>query len=209
MSTTAMIDLVIPAPLAPLELTLASDVRFSDAAFAELCRANPDLRLERSREGAITIMPPTGGETSRRNAILITAIGRWSDADGSGVVFDSSGGFKLPNGAIRAPDVSWVLRPRLTALSPRQKSRFLPLCPDFVVELCSPTDRLADVMAKLDEYIAAGARLGWLIEPESRTVYIYRPGIEPERLDSPAELSGAPELAGLVVVLAEVWEPGI
>jgi Uma2 family endonuclease len=209
MPRSTAIDLVIPTPLAPLELSLSAGARLSDEAFTEVSRANPDLRLERTSEGAIVVIPPAGGETSRRNLLLAVAVARWAESDGTGVVFDSSGGFRLPNGAIRSPDVAWVQRAHLAAVPQSEKALLLPLCPDFAVELCSPTDRLDDVERKMDEYIANGARLGWLIEPATRSVFVYRPGRSPEVLHSPKTLSGNPDLSGLTVSLTEIWEPDL
>ena len=177
--------------------------------FFDFCQLNQDLRFERTAEGDILIMPPTGGLTSARNSRLVQQLVQWADRDGTGVVFDSSGGFNLPNGATRAPDVAWVRRSRLAALSAAQKERFLPLCPDFVIELCSPSEPLKGAQAKMDEYLANGARLGWLIDPQTRQVYVYRPRTAVECLDNPKSLSAEPTLPGLTVDLALIWNPGL
>ena len=132
----------------------------------------------------------------------------WARADGTGVTFDSSTGFELPNGATRSPDVAWVRRTRLSTLTAEQKERFLPLCPDFVIELLSPSDSLSLTQEKMDEYVATGTELGWLIDPAQRRVHVYRPGVAIEHLDRPSALHGDPILAGLVLDLAPVWEPG-
>src|ERR671932_2756854 len=153
-------------------------------------------------------MPPTVGETGNRNAILTTFLTTWALRDGTGAAFDSSTGFNLPNGATRAPDAAWVRRERLAALTAEQKKRFLPLCPDFVVELRSPSDRLAVIQDKMKEYMDNGARLGWLIDVPNREVYVYRPGTEAERVDEASELSGEPELPGFVLDLRAIWEAG-
>jgi len=202
-----MIETIIPRTVTPVRWQLTADPDLSDEEFSEICRANPDLRVERSAKGAIIIMSPAGAESSRRNLKLGRIVDAWAERDGSGFVFDSSGGFTLPNGAIRSPDVSWVRRTRWAALTPPQKAGFPPLCPDFVVELRSPTDRLRTVQLKMEEYMASGAVLGWLIDPQARTVHVYRPDRPVERLEGPAEIRGDPELPGLVVDLATVWEP--
>ena len=137
--------------------------------FFEFCQANKELRIERTAQGDCEIMALTGGETSWRNSGLIAQLYNWAESDGSGVVFDSSGGFIFPNGAIRSPDVSWVKKIRLAALTSEQKQRFLPLCPDFVIELRSPSDSLKALQDKMQEYIESGASLGWLIDPEANT----------------------------------------
>ena len=127
--------------------------------------------------------------------------------DGTGVVSDSSGGFILPNGAVRSPDVAWILRSRVEQIPAQQRTRFLPACPDFVLELRSPADRLSTLQAKLREYIANGARLGWLIDPDTKKVHVYRPDRPVEILDNPQTLSGDPELPGFVLDLVPVWQP--
>ena len=138
-------------------------IQLDDDQLYELCRLNRELRIERTAEGGLIVMPPVGGRTSSRNADLVTQLRNWARRDGTGVTFDSSGGFTLPNGAMRAPDAAWVERSRLRELASEQKERFLPLCPDFVIELRSPSDRLPGVEEKMREYMGSGARLGWLV----------------------------------------------
>jgi Uma2 family endonuclease len=176
-----------------------------DDELLELCRANRDLRIERTSDGELIIMPPTGGETSRRNAALLRQLGNWNERDGSGIVFDSSGGFSLPNGAMRAPDAAWVRRERWAALTGEQRRKFPPLCPDFVIELRSPSDSLDEQREKMSEYIECGAELGWLIDPEQRKVWVYRSDGSITELDDPTEISADPILPGFVVRLAELW----
>ncbi len=196
------------APAAsPLNLRLGSALRLSDEELFELCRLNRELRIERTAAGDLEIMAPAGSESSHRNAQLTAALVAWAKRDGRGVIFDSSGGFLLPNGALRSPDAAWVLRSRLTGLAPERRSSFLALCPDFVAELRSPTDDPSHIEAKLREYLACGARLGWLIDPEARRVQVYRPGRPIEVLANPAALSGDPELPGLELDLGPIWEP--
>jgi len=174
----------------------------------EFCQINRDWRIERTAEGDLEIMVPTGGETSNRNFRISVQLGIWTDRDGTGVAFDSNGGFILPNGAMRSPDASWVRRERLANLTAEQKQKFLPLCPDFVIELRSPSDPLAPVEAKMHEYVENGARLGWLLDPEERKVHVYKPGEPVEILSNPDELSGGPVLPGFVLELKPIWEPG-
>jgi Uma2 family endonuclease len=183
--------------------------RMSADEFFELCQLNRDLRLERTKEGDLVIMPPVGGQGGRRNFVLTGQFSAWVEADGTGIGFDSSTGFTLPNGACRSPDLAWVRRARWEGLSENERERFPPLCPDFVVELRSRTDRLETLHAKMEEYLANGAQLGWLIDPLSRTVWVYRPGVPVERLDDPATVSGGPLLPGFVLDTARIWDSAL
>jgi Uma2 family endonuclease len=149
-------------------------------------------------------MPPTGSETGRRNIKITAQLENWSSQNNLGVAFDSSTGFKLPNGADRSPDASWVKKERWEALTPEQQARFAPLCPDFVVELCSPSDSIEKVRAKMREYIENGARLGWMLERKNQQVEIYRPNQEVEILQSPTTLSGEDVLPGFVLNLKDI-----
>lgn len=187
----------------PLRLRMA--VPIGDDELFELCEVNRDLRIERTADGEILIMPPTGGETGRRNAALTVQLGRWCELDGSGVSFDSSTGFILPSGAERSPDAAWVTLARWRALSAEARAKFPPICPDFVMELRSRSDDLARLLAKMEEYRASGARLGWLIDPVERRVHVYRPHAEVETLDAPVTLAGDPELRGFVLNLSRIW----
>jgi Uma2 family endonuclease len=196
---------VVALPRIDLPLRIRPVVPVSDDNLWELSRANPDLRIERTAQGEIIVMPPTGGRTGRRNAELVVAIGAWAASDGSGVVFDSSTGFRLPNGAERSPDAAWVRKARWDALSEIEQERFPPLCPDFVVELRSHSDDLDELHTKLREHIDNGAQLGWLIDPVSKTVWVYRPDGEPVILKEPETLSGQPVLPGLLVALSRIW----
>lgn len=185
----------------PLLVPLHSGLRVSMRDFNKLCQANPDLRLERTARGELVVMPPAGTESGGRNANLTAQLWFWAQADGTGVVFDSSTGFTLPNGALRSPDASWLAKDRWNELSAQEKKKFAHVCPDFLVELRSPSDPLRDIRLKMEEYVGQGARLGWLIDPESRTVEIYRPDRPVERLKSPATLSGEDVLPGFVLDL--------
>lgn len=182
-------------------LKLDAVMQLSDAQFDRLCAQNPELRLERTAAGALVIMPPTGGETGKRNSDLNLELGLWNRQTQLGVVFDSSTGFKLPNGANRSPDAAWIPQARWQALSPEQRRRFLPLCPDFLIELLSPTDDWDEGMQKMQEYQENGNRLGWLIDPQAQQVAIYRLGQSPEILQKPETLSGEDILPEFVLDL--------
>jgi len=198
-----------PGERQPFIVHVPRTVKLSRKQFWEFCQANRDWRCERTSEGDIVIMPPTGGESGAQNLELERQVGNWARVDGSGVAFDSSTGFDLPNGATRSADVAWVRRAQLAGLTRHQKRGFLPLCPDFVIELKSPTDALAPLQDKLREYIANGARLGWLIDPDARAVYVHRPDSPVEHLDNPATLSGDPVLPGFVFDCSALWEAGL
>ena len=190
----------------PISLTLEPLVHLSDEAFLDLCQANPVLRLERSATGEVEVMSPSGTRSGSRDLKLAHQVERWNEHSRLGVTFGSSAGFRLPNSAIRSPDVSWVKKSRWEALTVDQQEGFAPLCPDFVVEIASPSDTREALQAKLREYISEGARLGWLVDPFAREVEIYRPGCKIEVLNQPATLSGEDVLPGLVVDLSEVLD---
>lgn len=179
--------------------------RLSEDEFYEFCLHNRELRIELTRDGDLIIMPPTGGETGRRNALLTAQLVNWSCLDASGLAFDSSTGFRLPNGAKRSPDSAWVSRERWEALSASQRAKFPPLAPDFVVEIHSTLDPLRDLQAKMAEYVENGVRLGWLLDPASRTVWVYRPDADPLELHAAEELEGGDVLPGFVLKLAPLW----
>ncbi|MGH9799799.1 MAG: Uma2 family endonuclease [Blastocatellia bacterium] len=170
--------------------------KIADEKFFEFCRNNPKLRLEMSKEGDIIIMPPTGGETSGYNFDLVIDFGSWARRDGTGKGFESNALFVLPSGAKRMPDMSWIKLERWNKLTAEQKKSFPPICPDFVVELRSPSDSVGDLKDKMEEYIENGAQLGWLIDPIQKKVFVYRPNVEMEELDNPASISGDPLLKG-------------
>ena len=183
----------------------AKSLHLTDKQFFGLCRDNPDLRIELTAKKELIIMPPTGSRTGWRNSKLNQRLANWAEENSTGLTFDSSTGFSLPNGAKRSPDVSWVRRDRWEALSGPDQEVFAPICPDFVAELRSPTDNLLTLQDKLLEYIDNGARLGWLIDPGTRRVYIYRPEEPVEQLEDPATVSGAPVLPGFALSLPEIW----
>ena len=197
----AVVDMCLPYRLVldfrAIEMTGDQFVRF--------CADNRDLRFELTAEKELIVMPPANPDTGWRNGLLTARLVIWSQQDGSGLSFDSSTGFTFPNGAVRSPDSSWVSRERWEALSRDEKRRFSQLVPDFVLEIRSPSDRLPDLQAKMAEYIDNGVRLGWLIDCDARTVEVYRPGQEVERLDQPDAVSGGPVLPGFELNLVEIW----
>jgi Uma2 family endonuclease len=188
-----------------LTLNLNPIIKLTDDQFFQLCQENENIRLERTAKGELIIMSPAGGETSNSNAGLTAQIWIWNQQNKLGKVFDSSGGFKLPNSANRAPDACWVKLERWNALTPEQQKKFPPICPDFVVELMSPSDSLKETQDKMKEYRDNGARLGWLINRKSRQVEIYRPNQEVEVLQSPTTVSGEDVLPGFILHLESIW----
>jgi len=192
-----------PTIYLPPRLELKIDL--TDEQFWQLCCDNDDLRFETTATGELIIMSPTGSITSDRNSDLNFQLRAWNRQNNLGKVFDSNGGFVLPNGAKLAPDSSWVKMDRWDALTPEEQNRFAPLCPDFVVELMSPSDTLPQTREKMEEYIENGAQLGWLINRTKRQVEIYRPNREVEILDNPQTVSGENILPGFVLDLATIW----
>ena len=188
-----------------LTVNLESVIDMTDEQFFQLCQNNRELRFERNANGELIIMSPAGGETGNRNGRLNQQLFNWTDADSTGIAFDSSTGFKLPNGADRSPDASWIKLERWDALTDEEKRKFPPICPDFVIELLSPSDSLKTTQEKMKEYIDNGVRLGILINRKSRQVEIYRPGKEVEVLDSPTTVSGEEVLKGFVLNLGMIW----
>ncbi|MEC4985318.1 MAG: Uma2 family endonuclease [Oscillatoria sp. PMC 1068.18] len=189
-----------------LELPQDLTLYVTQKQFAALAAANRDLKLERTAQGELIVNPPTGWETGERNRSLTGQLDRWyEENEDLGKAFDSSTGFILPNGATRSPDASWVSRERWEALTNEQKGTFANICPDFVVELRSSSDRLGTLQAKMSEYLENGAKLGWLIDPPQKRVEIYRQGLAVEILENPAELSGENILPNFVLNLRRIW----
>ncbi|WP_448572873.1 Uma2 family endonuclease [Trichothermofontia sp.] len=188
-----------------IALNLRPTLTLTDDVFEQLCQQNPDLRLERTAQGELIAMSPAGSESGYRNADLLGQLWQWNRQRQLGIVFDSSAGFTLPNGAIRSPDAAWIAKARWDALTPAQRQKFAPICPDFVLELKSPSDDLAPLQAKLQEYIDNGAQLGWLIDPELQHVYVYRPGELVQVWERPASLPGDPVLPNFVMDLTLIW----
>jgi Uma2 family endonuclease len=188
-----------------ITLNLNSIIKLTSDQFYQLCEANPGLKLERSANGELIVMPPTGGETGKRNSKLNLQVGIWNEQTELGEVFDSSTGFTLPNKADRSPDASWGEKSRWSALTPEQREKFISLCPAFVIELVSPSDSLKKTQQKMQEYMENGCRLGWLINRKEREVEIYSPGQDVEVLQSPLTLSGENVLPGFVLNLQKIW----
>lgn len=185
-------------------LDLHPSLELTDEQFEKICQANRDLKLERTAKGDLVIMALTGGDTGRRNLRLTGQLWFWNQQSNLGEGFDSSTGFRLPNGAIRSPDAAWVRLDRWQALTSEQRQKFVPLCPDFVVELASPSDEVEDIRKKMQEYLANGLQLGWLIAPATQTVEIYRPNQPIEILNQPATLSGENILPEFVLNLTGI-----
>ncbi|MEO0374581.1 MAG: Uma2 family endonuclease [Cyanobacteria bacterium P01_A01_bin.17] len=179
--------------------------KLTDDQFFHLCQANPELKFERNSNGELIILPPTGGETGRRNSELNADFVIWNRKTQLGKVFDSSTCFKLPDGANRSPDVAWIRADRWNALTSEEQTQFPPIAPDFVLELMSATDSLPALQAKMREYRDCQGQLGWLIVPQSRQVEIYRQGQIVEVLRSPRILRGEDVLPGFVLELSFVW----
>jgi len=200
---SATLNISVPEPVVvhfgPAKL------RMNDDEYFQFCQLNPELRIERTSEGDIIVMAPTGGKSGRQNAKLTARVTNWAEQDATGQAFDSSTEFILPNHAGRAPDVSWIRNERWDALTEKEQEQFPPLCPDFVVELRSKTDRLKTLQAKMDEYLANGAQLGWLIDPIEHKVHIYQPGAAPKILGDPKTVSGEPLLKGFALNVQELW----
>ncbi|MEN9216155.1 MAG: Uma2 family endonuclease [Gloeomargarita sp. HHBFW_bins_162] len=190
---------------AAIPIQIPRTLHCTEEQFIELVKANPDLRWELTAQGEVIVMPPTGSETGNYNIGLGTDIELWNRQQKLGKTFDSSTGFRLPNGAIRSPDVAWIRNERWEQLTPEQRRQFAPICPDFVVELISPSDELATVQAKMQEYLENGCRLGWLINPETRTVEIYHPNSPTKIATFDTVLSGEDVLPGFTLDLRTIF----
>jgi Uma2 family endonuclease len=197
-------ELVIDDAFLPATLTAPP---MTDEEFAAFCSEHPDLFFEMTAEGELIVMPPTYFSTGVQNSGITGDLFTWARRDNRGVASDSSTGFVLPNGARRSPDAAWTLKSRIAQLDPDSRSRFLHLCPDFVIELRSSSDRLGKLREKMREYLANGAQLGWLIDPGQRSVTIYRPDAEPETRTSIQSIVGEGPVTGFVLDLSFVWNP--
>ena len=187
-----------------LLIRLPAALGLTDDRFYDLCRLNRELRIERTAAGELSIMAPAGGDSSDRNAEITFQLRRWAKRNGAGRTFDSSGGFRLPSGAVRSPDAAWIGNARLTTLTDEQRKGFIPLCPDFVVELRSASDSLPALQDKMREYMDNGARLGWLIDPPGGQVFVYRPDASPECLEAPVSVAADPVLPGFRLEMDEI-----
>jgi Uma2 family endonuclease len=179
-------------------------VRLSES-FDDIAHQNPELKIEQNANGEIVFMSPTGGESGFRNAAITSELFQWAKSYG-GRAFDSSTLFQLPNGAKRSPDASWISAERWSALSREDRKRFPPLCPDFLIELRSESDRLDELQKKMDEYISVGLRLGWLIDPLLKRLHVYQPGMQTDVIIAPDSVSSEKILPGFVLRLDSVWQ---
>jgi Uma2 family endonuclease len=189
----------------PPELIALTHESVTPEQFERLCGKYRELRFELTSTGELIVMPPTGSETGRSNADLTYQLMAWTKKDATGVCFDSSAGFTLPNGAIRSPDGAWIKRKRWDNLTEQQKKTFAPICPDFAVELRSASNTFTELNLKMFEYLENGASLGWLIDPFKRQVYVYERNHEVVILDNPETVSGDPLLHGFKLNLTEIW----
>ncbi len=192
--------------MATITLDLSPIVTLTRAEFRKLCAANPEMKLERSPQGELIVMSPTGGETGNWNSGINGELYLWNRQGQTGKTFDSSTGFELPQGSDRSPDVAWIPIDRWNSLTPEQRRGFLPLCPDFIIELLSPSDTWKQGQLKMEEYRNNGCRLGWLIDPKGKRVAIYRPDRPVEISLAPPTLSGEDVLVGFVLDLGFFWE---
>lgn len=173
--------------------------------FWNFCAQNRNVNAELTKDGDVIIMPPTGFETSVQNSEFLLQLKLWAKKDKTGIATESNAGFVLPNGATRSPDAAWTLKTRIEEFSTEERKKFLPLCPDFVVELRSASDNLKDLQEKMEEYIENGARLGWLIDPKNKKVHIYRADGEVEIVENPDKVSGENILQKFELDLTEIW----
>lgn len=192
-------------PMEKYAIRLPKNMQFTDDEFYAFCQENRDLKFERTAKGEIIIMSPTGGITGSRNSKLIIQFGIWNDATKAGEIFDSSTGFRLPNGATRSPDAAFIEKSRWEALSKEEQEKFPPLCPDFVVELMSPSDDLKEAQEKMDEWMANGCRMGWLIFPREERVFVYEAGQAVQEIQSfDQKIEGGEVLQGFAFDLARL-----
>ena len=188
-----------------LPLRIRPSMPMTDDELMAFCAKNDFYAIERDASGELLVMTPAGSGTGRKNTSIIRHLDEWSEMDGRGVAFDSNTGFTLPDGSMRSPDAAWLPQATWNALSPQDKARFAPVCPEFVVELRSPVDALSELQAKMEMWIRNGAQLAWLIDPQEKAVTTYRPGLLPERLESVSQVSGEGPVAGFVLPLDRVF----
>ena len=209
MSTATLPSTLSDAPVNfyPTSIQMLPAVPMTQDQYFEFCQQNPDKRFERTAEGELIIMAPSSLDAGFRDAEVCIQLGAWAKAFGKGKVCGSSAGFVLPNEANRAPDAAWISQEQLDSLTAEQRRKFPPLCPFFLIEVRSPSDALKKLKEKMDEYMANGCQLAWLIDPEKKQVYVYRRGQLMQVLDSPQTVNGDPELPGFVLDLEPVWKP--
>lgn len=197
----------IPVNAHPMSLQMTPAVSLSQDQFFNFCQQNPDKRFERTADGELIIMAPSGLDAGFQDAEVCIQLGVWAKTVGKGKTVGSSCGFILPNGANRAPDAAWLSPEQVSSLTPEQRKRFPPLCPVFLIEVRSPSDGLKKLQEKMEEYLSNGCQLGWLIDPTTKQVHVYRPGQPVQVLDNPQTITGDPELPGFALDLAPVWQP--
>lgn len=190
----------------PITLRLRPVLDLTPDQLLELSSLNDGLRFELTAEGELLVMAPLGGDSGISEMRLGTQLTVWALGDGAGVTFSPSAAFTLPNGSTRSADASWVAQARWDALKPEQRRKIPSICPDFVIELKSPSDRVSALQRKMGEWIANGVRLGWLIDPDAKRVYVYRPDAPMQQLDAPTTVAGDPVLPGFVLDLSMVWD---
>ncbi len=188
-----------------LPIRLTTERPMSDLELMRFCTANETLRIEREPNGEILVMTPAGNKTSKMNSRITRLLDEWAEADGRGIATDSNGGYTLPDGSMRAPDAAWVANTRMQLLSEEDQARFAPICPDFIIEIRSPSDRLKELQAKMEQWIANGAEVAWLIDPIEKAITIYRPGESPDYLANPTSVQGTGPIAGFELVLSRIW----
>lgn len=188
-----------------ITLTIPPNINvFSDDELYAFCLANPELRIERDETGHIIIMPPTGLESSFTNGELFGEVRNWNRQTKAGRTSESNGGYTLPDTSMRAPDVGWVSKERLTSVLPDELKKFAHICPDFVIEVRSESDSLKELQEKMGKWLKNGVRLGWLVDPQTQTTTIYRPDREPETKPFTETLSGEDVLVGFTMNVSEV-----
>ena len=196
----------IPEEALPARIILNPELRMDDDEYFAFCQASPDVRFERTAEGEIVIVPPAGWESDHQNAGVVAQLYDWAVRDGRGEASGPSTEFMLSTGAAFSPDAAWVSKAKLARLTKAQRRKFLRVCPEFVVEVMSPSDRLKDAQHKMREWMRAGVELGWLIDGDKRTVHIYRAGQEPEKRSGMLQLAGEGPVAGFELELTRIWE---
>ena len=199
-------QVAIPKDATSVKLSYDAGAEPSDQAYLAFCRANPDLRVERNAKGEILIVPPAGSESSYRSLKVAAQLDMWAEQDGRGTAFESSAQFMLPDGSALSPDAAWVSNVSLRRLSRQKRKEFLPLCPEFVVEVLSPSDRLKDAKAKMEQWIANGAHLAWLIDGDAEALYVYRKNHAMKVHRGVAELAGQGPVEGFVLKLGAIWK---
>ena len=198
--------IALPELHEPVTLILDSEHGISDQDYFAFCEANPDLRLERTSRGEIVIVPPAGGESDFECLEIAAEVRAWAMKMRRGAVFGTSAAFLLPDGSALSPDVAWVSKERLAQLSRAQRRQFLRVIPEFIVEVMSPSDRLADARQKMQNWMANGVELGWLIDGDARIVWVYRNGQEPRQVSGAGTLAGEGPMDGFVLPLNDIWD---